>query len=77
MAKAGGGMILYEPDTSIRDYGVQGKLFFKYIRIIQQDKDLLKVLQTKTNEYIKEVQRRYERRYNILNRIFRKLKQWL
>lgn len=70
-------MILYEPDTSIRDYGVQGKLFFKYIRIIQQDKDLLKVLQTKTNEYIKEVQRRYERRYNILNRIFRKLKQWL
>ena len=69
-------MILYEPDRSIRDYGVRGKLFFKYIRILQ-DKDFLKVLQAKTDEYVREVQRRYERRYNILNRLFRKLKQWL
>lgn len=69
-------MILYEPDTSIRDYGVQGKLFSKYIRIIQQDKDFFKVLQIKTDEYVQEVQRRYERRYNIKSILFRKLKRW-
>ena len=70
-------MILYEPDRPIRDYEVHRKLFFKYIRIIQQDTDFFKVLQIKTDEYVKEVQRRYERRYNIVNRVFRKLKQWL
>ncbi len=69
-------MILYEPDTSIRDYGIQGRLFSKYIRIIQ-DKDFFKVLQIRKDEYTKEVQKRYERRYNIVNKTLRKLKQWL
>lgn len=68
-------MILYKP-RPIKDYEVHRKFVFKYIRIIQ-DKDFLKVVQTKTDEYIKEVQKRYERRYNILNRVFRKLKQCL
>lgn len=69
-------MKLYKPDSIIKDYGVQGKLFFKYIRIIQ-DKDFLEVLQTKTDEYIKEVQRRYSRRYSIKNIILRKIKEIL
>lgn len=67
-------MILYEPVSSIKDYGLRGKLFFKYIRIIQ-DKDFLKVLQTKTDEYIKEVQCRYKRRYSIKNIILKKIKE--
>lgn len=70
-------MILYEPDTSIRDYGVQGKLFSKYTLIIQLDKDLYEVLQTKTDEYIKEVQYRYKRRYSIKNIILKKIKEIL
>lgn len=68
-------MILYKPDSIIKDYGVQGKLFFKYIRIIQ-DKDFLKVLQTKTDEYIKEVQYRYKRRYSTKNIILKKIKEF-
>lgn len=69
-------MILYGPVSDIKDYGLRGKLFFKYIRIIQQDKDFFKVLQIKTDEYVREVQRRYERRYNIKSILFRKLKRW-
>lgn len=65
-------MILYEPVSAIKDYGLQGKLFFKYIRIIQ-DKDSFKVLQTKTDEYIKEVQDRYKRRYSIKNIILKEI----
>ena len=68
-------MILYKPDSIIKDYGVQGKLFFKYTRIIQ-DKDFLKVLQTKTDEYIKEVQYRYKRRYSTKNIILKKIKEF-
>ena len=69
-------MILYKPESIIKDYGVQGKLFFKYIRIIQ-DKDFLEVLQTKTDEYIKEVQYRYKRRYSIKNVVLKKIKEIL
>lgn len=69
-------MILYEPDDSIKDYGLQGKLFFKYIRIVQF-KDFDKVIQLKTDEYIKEVQRRYKRRYSIKNIILKKIKDIL
>lgn len=69
-------MILYKPDSIIKDYGVQGKLFFKYIRIIQ-NKDFLKVPQTKTDEYIKEVQYRYKRRYSIKNIILKKIREIL
>ena len=68
-------MILYEPVSSIKDYELQRKLFFKCIRIIQEDKDFFKVLQTKTDEYIKEVQYRYKRRYSIKNIILRKIKE--
>lgn len=69
-------MILYEPVSDIKNHELQRKLFFKYIRIIQ-DKDFLKVLQTKTDEYIKEVQRRYNRRYSIKNIILKKIKDIL
>ena len=69
-------MILYEPVSDIKDYGLQRKLFFKYIRIIQ-DKDFLKVLQTNTDEYIKEVQYRYKRRYSIKNVVLKKIKEIL
>lgn len=69
-------MILYEPVSTIKDYGLQGKLFFKYIRIIQY-KDFLKVVQTKTDEYIKEVQCRYKRRYSVKNIILKKIKEIL
>ena len=68
-------MILYEPVSDIKDYGLQGKLFFKYIRIIQ-DKGFFKVSQTKTDEYIKEVQYRYNRRYSIKNIILKKIKEF-
>lgn len=69
-------MILYEPDSSIKDYGLQGKLFFKYIKIVQFKK-FDKVIQLKTDEYIKEVQRRYKRRYSIKNTILKKIKEIL
>ena len=69
-------MILYEPVGYIKDWELQRKLSFKYIRIIQ-DKDFLKVLQTKTDEYIKEVQYRYNRRYSLKNIILRKIKEIL
>lgn len=69
-------MILYEPVSSIKDYELQGKLFFKYIRIIQ-DKDSLTALQTKTDEYIKEVQYRYMRRYSIKNIMLKRIKEIL
>ena len=69
-------MILYEPDSIIKDYGVQGKLFFKYIKVIQFE-NFYKVVQLKSDEYIKEVQRRYERRYSIKNIILRKIKDIL
>lgn len=69
-------MILYEPASDIKDYELQRKLCFKYIRIIQEDKDLFKVLQTKTDEYIKEVQCRYKRRYSIKNIILKKIKEF-
>ena len=68
-------MILYKPDSIIKDYGVQGKLFFKYIRIIQ-DKDFLKVLQTKSDKYIEDVQYRYNRRYSTKNIILKKIKEF-
>lgn len=66
-------MILYEPVSTIKDYGLQGKLFFKYIRVVEL-KDSIRVVQLKTDEYIKEVQRRYERRYSIKNIILRRIK---
>lgn len=69
-------MILYEPDSIIKDYGVQGKLFFKYIKVIQFE-NYIEVVQLKTDEYIKEVQRRYERRYSIKNIILKKIKDML
>ena len=69
-------MILYEPDCSIKDYGLQGKLFFKYIKIVQF-KNFDKVIQLKTDEYIKNVQRRYKRRYSIKNIILKKIKEIL
>lgn len=67
-------MILYDPDSSIKDYGLQGKLFFKYIKVVQF-KDYFKTIQLKTDEYIKEVQRRYSRRYSIKNIILKKIKE--
>jgi len=69
-------MILYEPVSDIKNHELQRKLFFKYIRIIQ-DKDFLKVLQTKTDGYIKQVQYRYKRRYSIKNIIIKKIKEIL
>ena len=63
-------MILYEPDSIIKDYGVQGKLFFKYLKIVQF-KNFYKVIQLKTDEYIKDVQYRYKRRYSIKNIMLR------
>jgi hypothetical protein len=66
-------MILYKPDSIIKDFGVQGKLFFKYIKMIQC-KDFTKVIQLKSDEYIKEVQSRYKRRYSIKNIILRQIK---
>lgn len=69
-------MILYEPDGSIKDYRLQGKLFFKYIKIVQF-KNFDKVIQLKTDEYIKDVQYRYNRRYSIKNIILRKIKEIL
>lgn len=68
-------MILYEP-VSVKDYELHRKFYFKCIRIIQEDRDFLKVLQTKTNEYIKEVQYRYKRRYSIKNIILRRIKEF-
>ena len=68
-------MILYEPDSSIEDYGLQCKLFFKYIKIVQF-KNFNKVIQLKTDEYIKDVQRRYKRRYSIKNIILKKIKEF-
>ena len=70
------GMILYEPVSDIKDYELHRKLSFKYIRIIQ-NKEFIKVLQTKTDEYIKEVQYRYKRRYSIKNIILKKIKEVL
>ena len=69
-------MILYEPDNIIKDFGIQGKLFFKYIKVIQFQ-DFTKVIQLKSDEHIKEVQRRYERRYSIKNIILKKIKDIL
>ena len=69
-------MKLYKPDNIIKDYEVQGKLFFKYIRVVQF-KNYMAVVQLKTDEYIEEVQRRYERRYSIKNIILRKIKDIL
>ena len=69
-------MILYEPVVDQKHPELQRKLIFKYIRIIQY-KDFLKVLQTKTDEYIKEVQYRYKRRYSIKNIILKKIKEIL
>jgi hypothetical protein len=69
-------MILYEPDNIIKDFGIQGKLFFKYIKVVQF-KNYMEVVQLKTDEYIKEVQRRYERRYSIKNIILKKIKDIL
>ena len=66
-------MILYEPDSSIKDYGLQGKLFFKYIKVVQF-KNFDKVIQLKSDEYIKDVQCRYKRRYSIKNIILKKMK---
>ena len=68
-------MILYEPDSIIKDYGVQGKLFFKYIRIVHF-KNFDKVIQLKTDEYIKDVQYRYKRRYSTKNIILKKIKEF-
>ena len=69
-------MILYKPDNIIKDYGVQGKLLFKYIKVVQF-KDYIEVVQLKTDEYIEEVQRRYTRRYSIKNIILKKIKEIL
>ena len=66
-------MILYEADNIIKDFGIQGKLFFKYIKVVQF-KNYIEVIQLKTDEYIKEVQRRYKRRYSIKNIILKKIK---
>lgn len=69
-------MILYEPVSDIKDHELQRKLSFKYIRVIQ-DKNFFKVLQTKTDEYIKEVQYRYKRRYSIKNIMLKRIKEIL
>lgn len=69
-------MILYEPVSNVEDHELHRKLFFQYIHI-KQYKDFLKVLQTKTDEYIREVQYRYKRRYCIKNIILRKIKEIL
>lgn len=69
-------MILYEPVNIIENFGVQRKLFFKYIKVAQF-KDYLEVIQLKSGEYIKEVQRRYRRRYSIKNIILKKIKDIL
>lgn len=69
-------MILYEPVSYIKDWELQRRLSFKYIRIIQ-DRDFLKVLQTKTDEYINEVQYRYKRRYCIKNIMLNRIKEIL
>ena len=66
-------MILYEPDNIIENFGIQGKLFFKYIRVVQF-KDYIEVVQLKTDEYMKEVQRRYKRRYSLKNIILSKIR---
>lgn len=72
----GGRMIFYEPDSIIKDFGIQGKLFFKYIKLVQFENSI-EVVQLKSDEYIKEVKRRYERRYSIKNIILRKIKDIL
>lgn len=69
-------MILYEPVNIIEDFGIQRKLFFKYIKMVQF-KDYIDVIQLKSDEYMKEVQRRYERRYSIKNIILKKIKDIL
>lgn len=69
-------MILYEPDNIIKDFSIQGKLFSKYIKVVQF-KNYIEVVQLKSDEYIKEVQRRYERRYSIKNIILKKIKDML
>lgn len=69
-------MILYEPDSIIKDYEVQGKLFFKYIKVIQFE-NFDKVVQLKSDEYIEDVQYRYKRRYSIKNIILRQIKEIL
>ena len=69
-------MILYEPDSSIKDYGLQGKLFFKYIKVIQFE-SFHKVIQLKSDEYIEDVQYRYKRRYSIKNIMLRQIKEIL
>lgn len=66
-------MILYEPVNIIENFGVQGKLFFKYIKVVQF-KNYIEVVQLKSDEYMKEVQRRYKRRYSIKNIILKKIK---
>lgn len=69
-------MILYEPDSSIKDYGLQGKLFFKYIKVVQFE-NFNKVVQLKSDEYIKDVQYRYKRRYSAKNIILKQIKDIL
>lgn len=69
-------MILYEPDSIIKDYGVQGKLFFKYIKVVQFE-NFDKVIQLKSDEYIEDVQYRYKRRYSLKNIILRQIKEIL
>lgn len=69
-------MILYEPVNIIEDFGIQRKLFFKYIKVVQF-KDYTEIIQLKSDEYMKEVQRRYERRYSIKNIILKKIKDIL
>lgn len=69
-------MILYEPDNIIKDFGIQGKLFFKYIKMVQC-KDFTKVIQLKSDEYIEDVQYRYKRRYSLKNIILKRIKEIL
>ena len=68
-------MILYEPDSIIKDYGIQGRLFFKYIKVIQFE-NFYKVVQLKSDEYIEDVQYRYNRRYSTKNIILKKIKEF-
>ena len=76
MATAGGKMILYEPIISSVTSIEELRKREKYL-IQRTVKEFIKIVNEQIEKYKSKVQERYKRRYNILNRVFRKLKQWL
>lgn len=69
-------MILYEPIISSITSIEELRKREKYL-IQMTVQEFIKIVNGQIEKYKSKVQERYKRRYNILNKVFRKLKQWL